>query len=100
MPSAPPVHRSRVMVDTCGAVERERGSAARRGYGRRWEKAARLFLAQHPICACGCSRAAEVVDHVRPHRGDAALFWDAENWQALTRECHARKTRAEGGRGY
>jgi 5-methylcytosine-specific restriction protein A len=34
-------------------------------------------------------------DHVRPHRGDRALFWDREgNWQSLCRTCGARKTQA------
>jgi 5-methylcytosine-specific restriction protein A len=26
---------------------------------------------------------ADVVDHIKPHRGDRALFWDPINWQAL-----------------
>jgi 5-methylcytosine-specific restriction protein A len=36
-----------------------------------------------------------VVDHIIPHRGDQYLFWDQENWQALCKDCHDRKT----GRG-
>jgi 5-methylcytosine-specific restriction protein A len=36
-----------------------------------------------------------VVDHVIPHKGDRALFWDeANNWQALCARCHALKTNA------
>jgi 5-methylcytosine-specific restriction protein A len=37
---------------------------------------------------------ATLVDHVVPHRGDPALFWDVENWQSLCATCHARKTAA------
>jgi len=37
-----------------------------------------------------------LVDHVIPHRGDQALFWDEEgNWQSLCWSCHSRKTAAE-----
>lgn len=34
-------------------VERERGSAASRGYGARWRIARAAYLAQHPYCV-GC----------------------------------------------
>lgn len=33
---------------------------------------------------------ATVVDHITPHRGDKALFWDSANWQSLCAECHSR----------
>lgn len=34
-------------------------------------------------------------DHVVPHKGDQALFWDTDgNWQSLCRECGARKSQA------
>lgn len=77
----------------------QRPSPASRGYGRRWEKARLVFLSQHPLCA-ECSRqgvhtVATVVDHIRPHRDDAELFWDERNWQGLCTHCHAVKT----GRG-
>jgi 5-methylcytosine-specific restriction protein A len=43
---------------------------------------------------------AAVVDHIRPHRGDAVLFWDETNWQPLCRPCHDQsKKQAEDGRG-
>ena len=82
------------------AYDATRGSAAARGYGRRWQAARAAFLARHPVCACPdrCGRPATEVDHRVPHRGDPALFWDQANWQPLTRECHARKTAAEGPR--
>jgi 5-methylcytosine-specific restriction endonuclease McrA len=31
---------------------------------------------------------ATVVDHIKPHRGDPELFWDASNHQALCKHCH------------
>lgn len=37
-----------------------------------------------------------VCDHVKPHRGNARLFWDAANLQTLCKACHdSAKQRAE-----
>lgn len=42
--------------------------------------------------------AANVVDHIIPHRGDQALFWDTDNWQPLCKPHHDRdKARQERG---
>ena len=64
-----------------------RGSAHSRGYGARWRKARLRFLAKHPLCvmcnARGVISAAVIVDHIKPHKGDAGLFWDKNNWQGL-----------------
>lgn len=39
---------------------------------------------------------AEIVDHIKPHRGDMALFWDSDNWQSLCKHCHdSHKQRLE-----
>ena len=66
----------------------------------RWKRASRDYRDCHPLCAeCernGVIKAAECVDHIKPHRGDAELFWDRENWQSLCDSCHAVKTRGEG----
>ena len=56
----------------------------------------------HPLCvmctAEGVTQAAEVVDHVVPHRGDQTLFWDQCNWQALCKLHHdSDKARLEHG---
>ena len=76
-----------------------RGSAAARGYGRRWQRERVRFLATHPLCedckAQGRYVKATDVDHVVPHRGVMALFWDRSNWRALCHSCHSRKTRRE-----
>lgn len=78
------------------AADRTRGSAHQRGYDSRWQRARLSFLADNPLCV-ECSKGgriaeATVVDHVKPHRGDNALFWDRSNWQALCKPCHDRKT--------
>lgn len=75
---------------------RIRKTAAKRGYGYRWQKTSHGFLAKHPLCAeClrrGRVTAALLVDHVRPHRGNMRVFWDRLNWQALCKACHDAKT--------
>ena len=74
-------------------------SAASRGYGSAWQKASREFLRAHPLCEECMKRGkyvrATVVDHVIPHRSDAALFWDRSNWRPLCKRCHDQKTRRE-----
>lgn len=64
----------------------------RKLYGRRWAHASRSYLGANPLCvicaAQGRLQAAHVTDHKVPHRGDAALFWNADNWQALCKRCH------------
>jgi 5-methylcytosine-specific restriction endonuclease McrA len=64
-----------------------RPSSSARGYGSAWEKARKAYLYKHPRCV-RCQRAATVVDHVKAHRGDQALFWDSSNWQPLCAPCH------------
>ena len=72
-----------------------------RGYNSEWRRARALFLADHPICEeCkreGKASAATVVDHIVPHKGNKALFWDESNWQALCKHCHDVKTAKEDG---
>lgn len=89
--------------ETRRRVDRERGSAHRRGYDKRWRKARKDFLQEHPLCELECAREgrltpATVVDHKIPHRGDDRLFWDRANWQAACKPCHDRKTAREDGR--
>ena len=72
-------HAKLLIGDRVGAFER--------GYSHRWQMARKQFLASHPLCV-ECQRAgkltpATVVDHIQPHRGDQALFWDENNWQPL-----------------
>jgi len=80
--------------------EHPRGSASQRGYGAAWRKTRAAFLAANPLCAAcagtGRTVAATVVDHVVPHSGDQARFWDSTNWQPLCKRCHDRKTARQG----
>lgn len=72
-------------------------------YGAAWRKARAAFLREHPLCVgrhckdCGYLTPATVVDHVQPHRGDRALFWERANWQPLCKPCHDSKTAREDG---
>lgn len=78
-----------------------RKSACKRGYGRRWQSVSKAYLANHPFCVrCLENKLytrSEVVDHIIPHKGDMELFWDKNNWQALCKTCHDRKTATEDG---
>ena len=85
---------------------RERAS---RNAGRDWYKTARwqrlrwsilvrdLFTCQWPGCGRVEADTSQLVaDHIVPHRGDEARFWDAANLQCLCKACHDRhKQRAE-----
>lgn len=82
---------------------RDGKTTAQRGYGSRWQKARKGYLAKHPLCVMcarqGRTTAATVVDHVIPHRGDMLLFWQSDNWQPLCASCHdGDKARQERGR--
>lgn len=99
MPTARPKHR--IAVTAPRRHERPRETAAERGYDARWRKARAAYLRAYPLCveceASGKLERATVVDHVIPHRGDAALFWNRANWQSLCATHHNRKTAAEDG---
>ena len=73
-------------------VTGRRGSARARGYTRRWDKASKAFLRAHPLClgctAMGRVEGAVLTDHIVPHRGNQALFWDEANWQPSCRWHH------------
>jgi len=77
-------------------LDTSRANAAGRGYDARWRKARLAYLARNSLCVlcrqAGLTVLAEVVDHIRPHRGDMVLFWNATNWQALCEVCHNAKT--------
>lgn len=82
--------------------QRQRDDAARRDrlpwrrwYSRAaWRKLAAQVLAEQPLCpmceAEGRTRAAAVVHHKRPHRGDWALFIDRANLEAVCKAHHDR----------
>lgn len=98
-PGCPSLTHNRYCEEHAKIYEKERGSAAERGYDSRWRKARSRFLKAHPLCVrCkeeGKLVKAAVVDHIVPHRGDRKLFWDEGNWQALCKKCHDTKTMTE-----
>lgn len=74
-----------------------RPNSSRRGYNATWEAERAKFLERYPVCAM-CPSPATVVDHVKAHKGDAALFWDQSNWQPLCAHHHnSTKQRQERG---
>lgn len=79
--------------------DQRRGGSAERGYGYRWQLARAAYLLENPLCvecvADGRPMPATDVDHIVPHRGDMALFWNTANWQGLCDTHHKQKT----GRG-
>ena len=79
----------------------QRGSSTERGYSSAWQRARAYYLSAHPLCRMheqqGRVEPATVVDHIKPHRGDKALFWDSDNWQPLCKRCHDIKTAREDG---
>jgi 5-methylcytosine-specific restriction endonuclease McrA len=69
----------------------------------RWQRLRKLQLARHPLCKfClerGIVTAANVVDHVVPHKGDWAAFVTGE-LQSLCEPCHKSAKRQIELRGY
>ena len=57
----------------------------------RWRRLRAYMLAQNPLCVA-CGGAAEILDHVQPHRGNEDLFYDPMNLQSMCKSCHDRKT--------
>ena len=84
--------------------DKQRGSASKRGYDYKWQKARKQFLNEYPLCVnClkeGLTVIADVVDHIKPHKGDKELFWNRSNWQSLCKSCHDRKSAKEDGGGW
>lgn len=71
------------------------------GYGRKWRKARTAFITRPENVLCvqckaqGHIRRADEVDHIIPHKGDQAIFWNEANWQPLCRMHHSIKTANE-----
>lgn len=57
-----------------------------------WQSLRRKQLLKMPFCQfChdfGVVKKAEVVDHIKPHKGDMDLFKDPDNLQSLCKKCH------------
>lgn len=95
MPSMPPTFRpagNLTKSESRRVHDARRGSARERGYDSRWDAASRGHLKHHPLCAyCDLVdevKAADLTDHLYPHRGDRALFWNRAYWVSSCNDCH------------
>ena len=84
-----------------GGWRTDKRTTAARGYGGRWQRESKRFLREPENVLCGMCQAegrtvaAQVVDHVIPHRGDPTLFWHRGNWQGLCKTHHSRDKQSE-----
>ena len=69
-----------------------------------WAKAKRRQLARQPLCEMcegrGRTVPASIVHHRTPHRGDWALFIDADNHASLCKPCHDSTAQSAERLGY
>ncbi len=67
---------------------------------REWKRLRAAHLAREPLCRQCLPRPVPAVDvdHIKHPEGDWSLARDPKNLQALCRNCHNAKTRAERGR--
>lgn len=61
-------------------------------YNYKWQIYRKQYLKEHEWCVC-CARKgiltkSDIVDHIKPHKGNYELFWDKANHQALCKHCH------------
>ena len=63
----------------------------------RWRRLRATVQRRQPACALCHAEGRTVlgteVDHIEPHQGDVARFWDVANLQNLCKTHHAQKTR-------
>jgi 5-methylcytosine-specific restriction protein A len=77
--------------------DKQRGTAAERGYTYRWQKYSQWFLKQPENVFCklqlpGCTNLSECVDHIDPVNGaDDPKFWDRKNHQSACLHCNSVK---------
>jgi 5-methylcytosine-specific restriction protein A len=67
----------------------------------RWQRMRLNQLAKEPLC-CECLKEnrltpATVADHIKPHGGDPALFYDPRNLQSMCEHHHSIKSAKEDG---
>lgn len=107
MPAKPPTFRPGGKTDREHKRERARewqrtrkdGDIQRLYRSKRWRALREVVLARFPACVY-CRREGRVtpstvVDHVKPHRRDMALFWDLDNLHGLCTTCHSSAKQRE-----
>lgn len=78
------------------ASDRDRPSAAARGYDGDWRAARAKHLARSPWCA-ECGEQATLVDHVVSIRKAPHRRLDPTNFASMCAHCHGRKTASVDG---
>lgn len=105
MPSAPPSLCLEPRCPNLGAYkgrckvhariqERTRYNAETRKwyYTDAWKTLRQIVLGNQPVCVeCKVQPSTEV-DHITPHRGNYAMFFNLSNLQGMCTTCHGRKT--------
>lgn len=86
--------RAKAARERKARFDKTRPTARERGYTAEWERESKAFLKDNPKCK-RCDQAATIVDHVQPHKGNQALFWNRANWQPLCRTHHNSAKQAE-----
>ena len=85
----------------CPACRRSgdgRLSAAKRGYGRAWERLRRIKLRRQPLCQWpGCIELATDVDHIAPVRRASEVLVGLNELQSLCHAHHSLKTATQDG---
>lgn len=77
--------------------DRERGSAASRGYDARWRRIRAMVLAEEPLCR-ECAKQGRTVPATEVDHIDGNVWnMGRENLQPLCDSCHGRKTVRENG---
>lgn len=102
MPTRAPIHRPPGWRPR--GYDVYRGSAASRGYDRRWTKVRNAFIKANPLCqhceAKGLVVIATEVDHVVPIPVDPSRRLDPANLSALCHPCHVTKTAVDQRQWY
>lgn len=103
-----PLPKLQAPKDEAGRTRhRRQASPYRKWYNTaRWQKLRWQVLvdAMFTCAMCGRMEAQSrnlVADHITPHRGDEALFWDRSQIQCLCKSCHdSAKQREERHQGF
>jgi len=86
------------------STRRSRSSTTKHGHlyrQARWTRASKEFRDSPEGCLCVDCKAqgrivrSEVTDHIVPHNGSLALFWDRSNWAGRCWSHHSEKSRAD-----
>ena len=71
---------------------------------KQWQRLRHYQLLKQPLCeyckAIGIINKASIVDHIKPHKGDEALMFDANNLASLCKPCHDKTKAILERKGY